>query len=166
MLQLLRFPEPYWLDLPDGVRVKVRPLSAAVLGAAEASARRQLAGLFAEHQERIATSAPTDDLPDVFDDDTRRGLLASYLAAGLARHGIVAWEGIGAGDEAAPVTPENVALFAAMPIGLRFLEAYETAVAGITAEGNASATTPHGSSDVVATTAAVAPETAPPALAG
>ena len=52
--------EPYWLDLPRGVRVEIRPVTTAVMAAAQAAAARRLAAI------RIAD-------PDL-DPDMARGL--------------------------------------------------------------------------------------------
>jgi hypothetical protein len=37
--------EPYWLDLPRGVRVEIRPVTTAVMAAAQAAAARRLAAI-------------------------------------------------------------------------------------------------------------------------
>lgn len=42
----LDFPtEPYWLDLPRGVRVEIGPVTTAVMGAAQAGSARRLGAL-------------------------------------------------------------------------------------------------------------------------
>jgi hypothetical protein len=86
--------EPYWLNLPHSVRIKVRPLSATVLEAARAAAIRRVAAIEAERQQRLDANLDAGDLPDLADDDLRVGLVSSFLAEGLARYGILAWEGI------------------------------------------------------------------------
>src|SRR5690606_39983693 len=57
--------EPYWLDLPRGVRVEIRPVTTAVMAAAQAAASRRLAAI------RIAD-------PDL-DPDMARGLSFAFL---------------------------------------------------------------------------------------
>ena len=52
--------EPYWLDLPRGVRVEIRPVTTAVMAAAQAGSARRLGAL----------RAATEDL----DPDMARGL--------------------------------------------------------------------------------------------
>jgi hypothetical protein len=42
MLTLDLPTEPYWLDLPRDVRVEIRPVTTAVMAAAQAAASRQL----------------------------------------------------------------------------------------------------------------------------
>jgi hypothetical protein len=34
---------PYWIDLPRGVRVEVKPVTTAIMAAAQAAAQRRLA---------------------------------------------------------------------------------------------------------------------------
>ena len=45
MLTLDLPAEPYWLDLPRGVRVEIRPVTRAVMAAAQAAAARRLAAI-------------------------------------------------------------------------------------------------------------------------
>ena len=81
MLTLDLPAEPYWLDLPRGVRVEIRPVTTAVMAAAQAAAARRLAAI------RIAD-------PDL-DPDMSRGLSFAFLVKALARHAVTAWDGIG-----------------------------------------------------------------------
>ena len=61
--------EPYWLDLPRGVRVEIRPATTAVMAAAQAAAARRLTAI------RIAD-------PDL-DPDMSRGLSFAFLGRGF-----------------------------------------------------------------------------------
>ncbi|MCW3477364.1 hypothetical protein [Limobrevibacterium gyesilva] len=156
--------EPYWLTLQMGVRVQVRPLGSAVISAATAYANRKMLDIVREHADRLAAGMPADDLPDVVDDDVRRGLVDELTAAGLARHGILDWEGVGAADGSdrpAPCTKDNAALFGRSALGLDFLVKYQRLQAEVAAEGNGSAPMPNGASGVGANTAAAAGLTAP-----
>ena len=45
MLTLDLPAEPYWLDLPRGVRVEIRPVTTAVMAAAQAGSARRLGAL-------------------------------------------------------------------------------------------------------------------------
>ncbi|MDX2205950.1 MAG: hypothetical protein NW223_24600 [Hyphomicrobiaceae bacterium] len=69
MLTLDLPAEPFWLDLPRGVRVEIRPVTTAVMAAAQAAATRRLAAI------RIADS----DL----DPDMSRGLSFAFLGSGF-----------------------------------------------------------------------------------
>jgi len=73
--------KPTWLDLPRGVRVEIRPVTTAVMAAAQAAASRRLG----------AVRAADADL----DPDMARGLAFAFLVKALARHAVTAWDGIG-----------------------------------------------------------------------
>jgi hypothetical protein len=51
MLSLDLPAEPYWLDLPRGVRVGLRPVTTAVMAAAQAAAARRLGALRAASED-------------------------------------------------------------------------------------------------------------------
>jgi len=73
--------EPYWLDLPRGVRVEIRPVTTAVMAAAQAGSARRLGALRAAEAD--------------LDPDMARGLAFAFLVKALARHAVTAWEGVG-----------------------------------------------------------------------
>jgi hypothetical protein len=81
MLTLDLPTEPYWLDLPRGVRVEIRPVTTAVTAAAQAGSARRLGALRAAEAD--------------LDPDMARGLAFAFLVKALARHAVTAWEGIG-----------------------------------------------------------------------
>jgi hypothetical protein len=93
MLKLNLNREPYWLDLPSEVRVKVRPLTSAIFNAARAYMTSQLAAHGA-----------------VDDPHQRQALAEDYLIRGLARFAIEAWEGVLEADSDSPAdpTPERI----------------------------------------------------------
>jgi hypothetical protein len=95
MLSLDLPTEPYWVDLPRGVRVEIRPVTTAVMAAAQAAAQRRLAAL---------READTE-----MDPDFARGLAFALLVKALARHAVTAWEGVGdAAGKPLPLSPEAV----------------------------------------------------------
>jgi len=102
MIRLDLRREPYWFDLGHGVRVKVRPLTTALMKAVQADLARH----------------PSDADPAA----TRAETLLSLLA----RHAILEWDGVGdEKGEPAPVTPENVeALMRLWPIAEAFERLY------------------------------------------
>ena len=61
--------EPYWLDLPRGVRLEIRPVTTAVMAAAQAAAARRLAAI------RIADPG--------LDPDKSRGLSLAFPGSGF-----------------------------------------------------------------------------------
>ena len=102
MIRLGLRREPYWLDLGHGVRVKVRPLTTALMKAVQAD--------FAGHPGA---------------DDPASGRAEVFLGL-LARHAILEWDGVGdEKGEPAPVTHENVeALMRLWPIAEAFERLY------------------------------------------
>jgi len=87
--------EPYWLDLPRGVRVEIRPVTTAVMAAAQAGSARRLGALRAAEAD--------------LDPDMARGLAFAFLVKALARHAVTAWEGIGdTAGKPLPLSPEAV----------------------------------------------------------
>lgn len=124
MLTLDLPAEPYWLDLPRGVRVEIRPVTTAVMAAAQAAASRRLG----------AIRAASDDL----DPDMARGLAFAFLVKALARHAVIAWDGIGdAEGKPLPLSPEAVErLMDLDDIAAAFWDQATRPVAAVAAEGN------------------------------
>lgn len=140
MIRLDPHREPRWFELLPGVRVRVAPLTTAVMMAA----RRD-----PEVQE-----AKGADLE---------------LAAGkaLARLTVLEWEGVGdAEGEALPVTPEAVgALLDIWDVWLAWTGKVMAGFLEMESEKNVSAPLPNGSSEGAGNTAEPAPEPAPTAPA-
>lgn len=89
MIRLDLKREPHWLDLGHGVRLHVRPCTAALMMAARAAA------------QRAVTSSASDT--------EAAGIRTAALIKALARLAVLDWEGIGdAAGHAAPPTPEGV----------------------------------------------------------
>ncbi|WBV43510.1 hypothetical protein [Pseudoroseomonas cervicalis] len=124
MLTLDLPSKPYWLDLPRGVRVEIRPVTTAVMAAAQAAASRQLG----------AVRAASEDL----DPDMARGLAFAFLVKALARHAVTAWEGVGdAAGKPLPLSSEAVELLMDLDdIAAAFWDQLTRPVAAVAAEGN------------------------------
>lgn len=155
--------EPRWLDLPHGVRVLVRPLDAAVQAAAQAYAERICREMLVAQSDAMAAGAALEGF-DLSDTDMRTGTIAQLLAIGLARFGIIAWDGVG--DENGnplEMTQASLEAFGRSPLSADFVRAYDAPRRRQVAEGNASAPGPNGPSDQGATTVPVARPSAPPA---
>ena len=85
MIRLELKREPYWLDLPYGVRLHVRPATTAFVMAARVQAMKE---------------APDDDV----------SARSAALLKNLAVQAIIAWEGVGDNEgNPAEVTAEAVA---------------------------------------------------------
>ncbi|MCK8787270.1 hypothetical protein M0638_23125 [Roseomonas sp. NAR14] len=124
MLTLDLPSEPYWLDLPRGVRVEIRPVTTAVMAAAQAAASRRLG----------VVRAASDDI----DPDMARGLAFAFLVKALARHAVTAWDGIGDSEgKPLPLSPEAVErLMDLDDIAAAFWDQATRPVAAVAAEGN------------------------------
>ena len=124
MLRLNLAREPYWLDLGLGVRVRVEPLTTALMVAAR-------------------SDASVRGLPEGTTDDE----IAVVFGKALAERAILDWEGVGdAEGNPTPVTPEGIAaLLDIWPIFEKFQMGYVAKGLELEAEKNASAPSPNGS---------------------
>lgn len=95
MLRLAIPREPYWVELARGVRVKMAPVTTAIMTAAQAAAHKALA----EWKEEFGAA----------DGELARGVAFALLVKALARMAIQEWEGVGGQDgNALEPTPEAV----------------------------------------------------------
>lgn len=120
MLRLNLQKEPYWMDLPSGVCVRVRPLSTAIMNAAQSLVIKQIK----EMQEDESILKPNLDV-----DSIRFGLSEALLVKALAQAAIIEWEGVmqPEGDAVAKVTQQSVAeLMDIWFIGQEFWKQYTT----------------------------------------
>jgi hypothetical protein len=139
MLRLNLKKEPYWLDLPAEVKLKVRPLSTAIMSAAQSSVIKQITDWRQERKSRTEVGADVSDLPDVDDEETRLGLSESLLIKALARGAVVEWQGVlnSAGDAPALLNDEAVNdLMDIWFIAQDFWKHYTSSLSLLEAEGN------------------------------
>ena len=124
MLRLNLAREPYWLDLGLGVRVRVEPLTTALMVAAR-------------------SDPVVRGLPEGSSDDE----IAVIFGKVLADRAILDWEGVGDAEGApVPVSPEGIAaLLDIWPIFEKFQMGYVAKGLELEAEKNASAPSPTGS---------------------
>lgn len=124
MLRLNLAREPYWLDLGLGVRVRVEPLTTALMVAAR-------------------SDPGIRSLPEGTSDDG----IAVIFGKALAERAIIDWEGVGDVDgNPTPVTPEGIAaLLDIWPIFEKFQMGYVAKGLELEAEKNVSAPSPIGS---------------------
>lgn len=142
MLRLNLKKEPYWLELPAGVRVKVRPLTTAIMSAAQSQTIKQIIAM------RDARKSDPH-VPDVDDEQTRHGLSESLLIKALARGAILEWEGVVQPDSNAlePISDQNIAdLMDIWFVAQEFWKQYTAALSLLDAEGNSSRLAPNGTS--------------------
>lgn len=120
MLRLNLSAEPRWLDLGHGVRLRVEPLTTAIMLAARSDPTIIAAAADAEGV------APNDDL-------------ARIVAKVVARIVVKDWEGVGDEDgKPLPLTPEGIdALLELWPIFEAFQTKYIAGALILDAEKNA-----------------------------
>ncbi len=125
MIRIELSPEPQWLDLGHGVRLKLLPLTTALMVATRSDPAVQ-------------------DLDPEASNDER----AAIFAGALARRAVVDWEGVGDADgNLLPVTPEGIdALLSLWPIFEAFNLLYVSRGMLLDAEKNGSAPSPTGTS--------------------
>jgi hypothetical protein len=142
MIRLDLSPSPQWLDLGHGVKLKLLPLTTALMVATRSDAAVQ-------------------ELDPEASNDTR----AAAFAAALARRAVVDWDGVGdAEGNVLPVSPEGIdALLSLWPIFEAFNLLYVSRGMLLDAEKNASAPLPTGTSVGATATARPAEASAPTA---
>ena len=125
MLRLDLARAPAWLDLGHGVRLKLEPLSTALMIAAR-------------------SDPAIEALPEAASDETR----SLVFAKAIARRAVLDWEGVGDADGAPlTVSPEAIdALLDIWPLFEAFQLGYVAKGLALEQEKNASAPSPNGPS--------------------
>src|SRR5574344_307134 len=110
MLKLKIQTEPYWLELGSGVKVKVKPGNSAVFYEAKAFMNARVADMAKRYKEAKDDGITTDIPPNLEDAKKREAFADQNLILGLARAGIIEWDGVleAESDEKAPLTPAKV----------------------------------------------------------
>ncbi len=129
MLTLSIPTEPTWIDLPQDVRLRIRPVTTAVVAAAQSASLREA--------EALRDARDAGDL-DLTDPDVAKGLGFALMVKALARYAVLEWEGVGdASGESLPCTPDNIALLMDLDeMATAFWRAAFAPVAAVSAEGN------------------------------
>jgi hypothetical protein len=140
MIRIQLSPEPQWLDLGHGVRLKLLALTTALMVATR-------------------SDPAVRDLDVDASNDTR----AAAFAGALARRAVVDWDGVGdAEGNVLPVSPEGIdALLSLWPIFEAFNLLYVSRGMLLDAEKNGSAPSPTGTSAGATATARPAGASAP-----
>lgn len=147
---------PYWIDLPQGVRVKVRPLTTAIYETALASGRAHVRRLVDARDDIEEQGAEIEGLPDLNTEEGRAGYANFLFAQALARGAILEWTGVlnEDGTEAEPSPAAIDELMIWHDCAETFVKAYTQPFISRIVEGNASGTLPSGTSAEVPTPAA------------
>ncbi|PZP83629.1 MAG: hypothetical protein DI582_10655 [Azospirillum brasilense] len=166
MLKLDLPKEPYWLTLPAQVELFVKPLSSALMQAAQAQAVKELLALRELREQLQETGQDVTHLPDITDQDIRHSLSEIALTKALARLAILQWKGVLAqdSDELAPITLETVNhLMDFWFIAQEFYRQYHNSLTLLEREGNDSRPAANGTSAAGHATASTALTTISPA---
>ena len=125
MLRLDLASEPRWLDLGHGARLRLAPLTTALMVAARA--------------DLAIAALPETAAPEA---------LALAMAKALARRAVLDWEGVGdATGDPLPLSPEGVdALLDVWPVFEAFQTGYVAKGLVLEQEKNVSAPSPSGAS--------------------
>lgn len=149
MLKLNLQKQPYWLELAADVRVHVRPLSTAIMSAAQAQVIKKIVLMRDMRKSLLAENKYVADLPDVDDEGVRLGLSEALLIKALARGAIFEWEGVlqPDNDAVAPICEQTVDdLMDIWFIAQEFWKQYTSSIALLEAEGNGSRPVANGTS--------------------
>jgi hypothetical protein len=144
MLKLNLKTESYWISLPGKIRVKVKPVSTAIMSTAQSMA-------LASYRQLVDGGEL-----DPANDALRRGTSESLLIKALAQLAILEWEGVLAADndDPAPVNDQTISdLMDIWLVAQEFLKAYVTQFTLLETEGNVSAPAANGISAAAALTA-------------
>jgi hypothetical protein len=148
VLKLGQKREPVWLDLVYGVRVKVRPLTAALYQTAFQGGLVAARALINHQKAIVEAGGRIEDMPDLSDPAGAEGLSQALFVKELAVAALLEWENVtGPDDKPAPVTPQHVReAFDDHLVAETFLTSYVYEHQKRLAEGNASAPSPSGTS--------------------
>lgn len=157
--------DPYWIDLPLGVRVKVRPCTTPIIECAMNKSVRVIGDIEKGISEIEMVGHDADSLRDAISDpDYRAGVVQFAYAHALAMAAIMEWDGAGVETEAgdvAPITPSLMRDVMLHPsIARTFVVRYVAPVNAIEAEGNALRPARNGTSETGLNTAKRATKTA------
>ena len=142
MIRLNLTATPEWLDLAPGLRLKVGPLTTALM-----------------------VSARADPAIEALPEGASQEELALAMAKAVARRAVLDWEGVGdAMGQPLPITPEGIdALLEIWPVFEAFQAQYVARGLMLDAEKNDSAPSPTGPSAGATATARPAQAPAPTA---
>lgn len=165
MLKLGQKREAVWLDLVYDVRVKVRPLTAALYQTAYQSGLVAARALVDHQKAVVEAGGRVEDLPDMSDPTAAQGLSQALFVKELAVAAVLEWENVtGADDKPAEVTPAHVReAFDDHLVAETFLTRYVYEHQKRLAEGNACAPLPNGTSAGAPATAKAAASKKSPA---
>lgn len=137
MIRLGMPREARWIDLPVGVRLKVRPLITALMQAAKFRAEREYRAA-AEAWKTAAEAGLADGMVPLDTDDRKAALLFSITVNEIARECVLDWEGVGnlEGEPIAFTSEGLPELMSHNGVAEAFWAAMTSPAAAVAAEGN------------------------------
>ncbi len=168
MIRLDIKKEPYWLELAAEVRLKVKPLTSAIMHMAQAQAVRTLLATQKERKALLESGGDASHLPDLENEVVRHSVSDVMLNTELARLAILAWENVvvPGTEEPAMLTPEHIGeLMEIWFINQEFGKKYMRQLDLLEAEGNGSRPAVNGTSAAGRATAKTARKKNSPARA-
>lgn len=138
MIRLALPTEPQWLELPYGVRVRVRPLSSVLMETARqivAAEMRELRTSIAKLRE---AGVDVVDPPNLEDATVSHAEALVRLAKALARVAVLEWDGVlGADGSVEPLSPASINRLLDVPsVCSSFFERYTSTLDVLEAEKN------------------------------
>lgn len=147
MIRLKLHHENRVVDVGDGLKVTLRPVTYAVWESSKATALRHAQELAYERGLIEAAGGSISGLPDGVDKDMLAGFQQMFLAQALAVHAVVAWEGV-IDETGEPCPASEVWVRAAVRDLPRFAEALLVHSVGglveVIREGESSGSAPNG----------------------
>ena len=148
--------KPYWLDLPHGVKLHVRPCTVLITETARSAAVRVISDI-RDGAEAVRDVGLMEKLGvDFTNPDQVDAVGRVTYAVAIARAAIMAWEGVvqADSDEPAPVNAGTVQHLMLIPsMADVFLDKYTRPIEQLVTEGNGSRPEQNGSSAAALNTA-------------
>jgi len=150
MLKLNLQKEPYWIDLPAGVKIKVRPLTSAIMNAAQSSVVKQITNIRKRLESKDESQTPLfEDLPNLDDEQIRFGLSESLLVKEIGKLAVIEWQGVMQPDSEIPAEVNEKTISELLDIWFvaqAFWKKYTDKLEELVFEGNASRLAQNGTS--------------------
>jgi glycerol-3-phosphate O-acyltransferase len=139
MIRLALPTEPQWLDLPYGVRVRVRPLSSVLMETARQIVAAEMRELRVSMTRLRDAGVEMVDPPNLEDANVSHAEALVRLAKALARVAVLEWEGVLSADGATEaLSPASLNRLMDVPsVCSSFFERYTSTLDVLEAEKNA-----------------------------
>jgi len=139
MIRLALPTEPQWLELPYGVRVRVRPLSSVLMETARQIVAAEMRELRSSMTRLREAGVEMVDAPNLEDANVSHAEALVRLAKSLARVAVLEWDGVLAADGTVEaLSPASLNRLMDVPsVCSSFFERYTSTLDVLEAEKNA-----------------------------